>query len=99
MAEPELWGAYVVQLACLHRAHVIATASGVDAPFVKSLGADPPLLSTISLTLLLLATSLLLAEYFRYSQRYDREALAGLLLLLGLAQFKLLPSLWSRRLA
>ena len=51
----------------------------------------------ISLTLLLLATILLVAESFRYSQLHDREALAALLLLLGFAQLKLLPSLWSRR--
>ena len=50
----------------------------------------------ISLTLLLLATILLMAEIFRYSQLQDREALAGLLLPLGVAQLKLLPSLRSR---
>jgi NADPH:quinone reductase-like Zn-dependent oxidoreductase len=33
-------GAYAVQLARLHGAHVIATASSVDAAFVKSLGAE-----------------------------------------------------------
>jgi len=51
----------------------------------------------ISLALLLLATVILLVETFRYPQRPDREALAALLLLLGLAQLKLWPSLWHQR--
>ena len=46
-----------------------------------------------SLTLLFLATILLLTETFRYSQWHDREALVGLLLALGFVQLKLLPSL------
>ena len=50
----------------------------------------------ISLTLLLLATVLLLAEIFRYSQPQGRRALAVLLLPLGFAQLKLLPTLWHR---
>lgn len=52
----------------------------------------------MSLALLLLATILLLAEIFRYSLPHDREALVALLLPLGLAQLKLLPSLGRRRL-
>ena len=51
----------------------------------------------ISLTLLVLATILLVAEAFRYSHPHDREALLGLLLPLGFAQLKLLPSLGTRR--
>ncbi len=50
----------------------------------------------ISLTLLFLATVLLLAETFRYSQWHDREALVGLLLALGFVQLKFLPSLAPR---
>jgi len=49
----------------------------------------------ISLALLLLATALLL-ETFRYPQLHDREALASMLLPLGLAQLKLWPSLRHR---
>ena len=52
----------------------------------------------ISLVLLLLATVILLAEIVRYPQMRDREALVALLLVLGLAQLKLLPSLGRRRL-
>src|SRR5262245_17711654 len=51
----------------------------------------------MSFTLLLLATVLLAAEVVRHPEPPDRKALAFLLLLLGLVQFKLLPSLWSRR--
>ncbi len=47
----------------------------------------------MSLALLLLATIILLAEIFRYPLLHDREALVPLLLALGLAQLKLLPSL------
>jgi|SRR5215475_4783485 len=47
----------------------------------------------ISLALLVLATVILLAETFRYSQPYDRMASVGLLILLGLVQIKLFPSL------
>jgi hypothetical protein len=47
----------------------------------------------ISLTLLVLATILLVAETFRYSHPHDREALLGLLFPLGVAALKLLPSL------
>jgi hypothetical protein len=36
-------------------------------------------------------------ETFRYPQPYDRQALAGRLSLLVLAQFKLVPTLWPRR--
>jgi hypothetical protein len=50
----------------------------------------------ISLALLLLATVILLAEILRYPALRDREALVALLLPLGLAQLKLLPSLGSR---
>jgi hypothetical protein len=50
----------------------------------------------ISLTLLLLVTVILTAEIVRYPYLRDREVLFGLLLPIGLAQFKLLPSLWSR---
>lgn len=52
----------------------------------------------ISLFLLLLATVILLAEIGRYPFLRDREALVALLLLLALAQLKLLPSLGRRRL-
>ena len=52
----------------------------------------------ISCALLLLATVMLLAEIFRYPLLHDREALVGLLIPLGLAQVKLLPSLGRRRL-
>ena len=51
----------------------------------------------ISLALLLLATVLLLVETFRYSQLHDREVLAAMLLLLGLAQTRLWPSMRHRR--
>ena len=51
----------------------------------------------ISLALLVLATTLLVAETFRYAHPHDREALAGLLLLLVFAQLKLLPSLGLQR--
>lgn len=51
----------------------------------------------ISITLLLLATVLLLAEVFRYSQPHDRNALALLLLPIGFASLKLLGSMWFRR--
>jgi hypothetical protein len=47
----------------------------------------------ISMTLLSLATVLLMAEMFRYAQARDREVLAFLLVPLGFALFKLLPSL------
>ena len=47
----------------------------------------------ISLALLLLATVILLGEIVRYPPLRDREALVALLLPLGLAQLKLLPSL------
>jgi len=47
----------------------------------------------ISLALLLLATVILLGEIFRYPALRDREALTALLLPLGLAELKLLPSL------
>jgi hypothetical protein len=50
----------------------------------------------ISITMLLLATVVLMAEVFRYTQLHDRQALALLLFSLGFAQFKLLPSLWRR---
>jgi hypothetical protein len=52
----------------------------------------------MSLALLLLATSILLAEIFRYPHVHDRKALVALLLPLGFAQLKLLPSLGRRRL-
>jgi len=51
----------------------------------------------ISLALLLLATIILVAELVRFPHLRDREALVGLLLPLGLAQLKLLPSLGLRR--
>jgi len=51
----------------------------------------------ISLALLLLATIILVSEVVRYPHLRDCEALAGLLLPLGLAQLKLLPSLGLRR--
>jgi hypothetical protein len=51
----------------------------------------------ISLTLLVLAAMLLLAETFRYSHPHDREALLGVLLPLGVAALKLVPSLGLRR--
>jgi hypothetical protein len=51
----------------------------------------------ISLALLLLAAIILLGEIVRYPSLADREALVGLLLPLGVAQLKLLPSLGSRR--
>lgn len=47
----------------------------------------------ISLALLLLASVLLCAEALRYSLPRERELLVGLLLLLTMAQLKLLPSL------
>ena len=50
----------------------------------------------MSLALLLLATIILMAEIFRYPLLHDREALVTLLLPLGLAQLKLLPSLSPR---
>jgi len=50
----------------------------------------------ISLSLLLLATVILLGEIVRYPPLPDREALVALLLPLGLAQLKLLPSLGPR---
>lgn len=50
----------------------------------------------ISLALLLLATVILLGEIVRYPPLRDREALVALLLPLGLAQLKLLPSLGPR---
>jgi len=50
----------------------------------------------ISLVLLLLATVILLGEIVRYPPLRDREALVALLLPLGLAQLKLLPSLGPR---
>ena len=52
----------------------------------------------MSLALLLLGTIILMAEIFRYPLVRDREALVALLLPLGLAQLKLLPSLGRRRL-
>ena len=51
----------------------------------------------ISLALFLLATVILLGEIVRYPPLRDREALVALLLPLGLAQLKLLPSLGTRR--
>jgi len=51
----------------------------------------------ISITLLLLATVMLLTEIFRYPEQGDRKVLALLLLPLGFAQFRLLPSLWHHR--
>jgi len=51
----------------------------------------------ISLALLVLATLILVAEIFRFAHPRDRAALAGLLLPLGFAQFKLLPSLRLQR--
>ena len=51
----------------------------------------------LSLALLLLATLLVVVETFRYPQLHDREALAGLMFPLGLAQLKLWPSLKHRR--
>jgi hypothetical protein len=51
----------------------------------------------ISLALLFLATLILLAETVRFPDLRDREALLVLLLPLGVAQFKLWPSLASRR--
>jgi hypothetical protein len=50
----------------------------------------------ISLALLLLATVILVGEIVRYPPLRDREALLMLLLPLGLAQLKLLPSLGPR---
>ena len=50
----------------------------------------------ISLALLLLASVILLGEIVRYPPLRDREALVALLLPLGLAQLKLLPSLRPR---
>jgi hypothetical protein len=50
----------------------------------------------ISLALLLLASTILLAETFRFPQPHDRQALVALLLPLGFAQLKLLPSLRTR---
>ena len=50
----------------------------------------------ISLALLLLATVILLGEIVRYPPLRDREALVALLLTLGFAQVKLLPSLGPR---
>jgi len=47
----------------------------------------------ISAVLLVLASTLLLAETVRFHQPNDREALAGLLLPLCFVQLKLLPSL------
>jgi hypothetical protein len=49
----------------------------------------------ISVTLLLLATVLLIAEVFRYPEPKDRNAVCFLLLPLVFTHFKLLPSLWS----
>jgi hypothetical protein len=51
----------------------------------------------VSLVLLLLATVILVAEIVRSSYLGDREALVALLLPLGLAQLKLLPSLRPRQ--
>ena len=51
----------------------------------------------ISLALLLLATVILLSETFRYSPSHDRVALVGLLIPLGLVQWKLIPSSGLRR--
>jgi len=50
----------------------------------------------ISLALLLLAGTILLAEAFRFPQPRDRQALVALLLPVGFAQLKLLPSLRLR---
>jgi hypothetical protein len=50
----------------------------------------------ISLALLLLATVILLGEIVRYPALHDREALLTLLVPLGLAQLKILPSLGPR---
>ena len=50
----------------------------------------------MSLALLLLATIILVAEIVRFPHLRDREALLVLLLPLGLAQLKLLPSLGPR---
>jgi hypothetical protein len=51
----------------------------------------------ISVTLLLLAALLLMSETYRYAYPQDRQALVLALLPLGIAQFKLLPSLWNGR--
>jgi hypothetical protein len=51
----------------------------------------------ISMTLLLLATVLLIAEVFRYPEPRDRNAVCILLLPLVFTHFKLAPSLWSAR--
>ena len=51
----------------------------------------------ISLALLLLATVILSVEVMRYPPLRDRAALVALLVPLGLAQLKLLPSLGPRR--
>jgi len=51
----------------------------------------------MSLTLLLLATMLLIGEIFRYSQPGDRQALAMFVITLGFVLFKLSPSLRQRR--
>jgi len=53
----------------------------------------------ISITLLLLATLILIVEIVRYPEPHDRRALAVLLLSLGFTQFRLLPSLLRRRAA
>ena len=50
----------------------------------------------ISLALLILASLLSVAESYRYGYLRDREVLGAVLLVLGLAQFKLLPSLKLR---
>jgi hypothetical protein len=50
----------------------------------------------ISIALLVLATALLLTETWRYSELHDRQALAIVLIPLGLVQLKLLPSLRLR---
>jgi hypothetical protein len=47
----------------------------------------------LSLALLVLATVLLLAEACRYAHLHDCEALAAVLVPIGVVQFKLLPSL------
>jgi len=50
----------------------------------------------ISLTLLLLATTLLAAEVFRFAQPYDRRALLLLLVIVGFVQLNMIPSLAFR---
>jgi|SRR5215469_1280734 len=51
----------------------------------------------ISIVLLILATTLLFAEFFRYSRPSDREALVALLLPLGYVQLRLLRKAGVRK--